>query len=124
MENILHLSLAYASFLLYKKMDFCARACDAARDVGPMVRGSERENMFTSCLADSRLEQVDMCLGQCKKGPLDNQNGTHLLQKDNQKGDPPTSVLIRMNEMPFYLTFVSMKKEYAVILRTPECRFT
>ena len=60
MENILHLSLAYASFLLYKKMDFCARACDAARDVGPMVRGSERKNMFTSCLADSRLEQVDM----------------------------------------------------------------
>lgn len=46
--------------LLYKKMFFCTRACEAARDVCPMLRGSERENMFTSCLADSRLEQVDM----------------------------------------------------------------
>ena len=46
--------------LLYKKMGFCARACEAAWDVCLIVRGSERENMFTSCLADSRLEQVDM----------------------------------------------------------------
>src|SRR5947209_4602998 len=38
--------------LLYKKMDFCARACEAAWAIWLMLRGSERENMFTSCLAN------------------------------------------------------------------------
>src|SRR5690242_18171922 len=46
--------------LLYKKMDFCARACEAAWAIWLMLRGSERENMFTSCLANVGLEQVDV----------------------------------------------------------------
>ena len=41
-------------------MDFCTRACEAAWDVWFLLRGSERENMFTSCLANVGLEQVDV----------------------------------------------------------------
>ena len=41
-------------------MDFCTRACEAAWDVWFLLRGSERESMFTSCLANGWLEQVNV----------------------------------------------------------------